>query len=483
MTGLLGPNGQPISASSLSSGVGGVDPGLEGGWIKAGGSMTAPTSISQILGQPIYRVVERTAARLAYFRNPLVYGGLEIFKSMLLGDSLSYGELADDRAQAAWAEFWELNELHEMIERYLTEYLVDGENLTMWPISSKELRRRRDQPALIGMYDVARGWEYETVMGRPDRLAAVLTDDDVLYEQGQFVYTGNLAGYWNDPRGWPAIMQAVPPALSYISFVNHRIRIHSVQSRINAIYKTFVDPARYPTAADQTKILKDRAAAFGKIPEDGTVVTLQKDPKSGESEDFELPTRPADATDSAEDGRLIRMLFGVALNLPLFMLGDGEDPNRSTSKSQLQGTIMSMRRRQQIVWRWAQKIGRNELKRRYGPAQTYQVKKRQMNGPTLSITTERVTADQLELPIGLPEINDETVDILLQSLTYARTQGWVSDQTGAAQLGYDLLEEKEKMAAESEGQDSGEAADPGAQDPVPQDEPNQKSPPRPTEGT
>lgn len=480
MTGLLGPDGRPISAASQTSGVGGIDPGLSGGWIKAGGSITSPTSISQILGQPIYRVIERTAARLAYFRNPLVYGGLEMFKGMLLGDSLSYGELSDDRAQAAWAEFWEFNELHEMAERYLTEYMVDGENIMLWPTDSKDLRRRRDQPALVGMYDVARGWEYETAKGRPDRLVAILTDDDVLYEQGQFVFTGNMAGYWNDPRGWPAIMQAVPPALSYINFVNHRIRIHAVQSRINAIYKTFIDPNKYPTAADQTKILKDRAAAFGQIPEDGAVVTLQKDPRSGESEDFELPSRPADATDSAEDGRLIRMLFGVALNLPLFMLGDGEDPNRSTSRSQLQATIMSMRRRQQVVWRWCQKIGRAELVRRYGPAQTYEIKKREMNGPTISVTTTRVTAGELELPVSLPEINDETVDLLLQSLKYARQEGWVSDQTGAAQLGYDLLEEREKQAAG----DSGEAADPGAESDQAPDQPGgPRTPPQPTEGT
>jgi hypothetical protein len=397
--------------------------------------------------------VERTAARLAYLTNPLVYGAVEVIHGLTIGDSVSYGKLTDDRANGAWQEFWQANELHDMIDRVFREDMTDGETLTLWPVNSRELRRRRDQPAMIGVYDVASGWTHESVPGLPGRIETVLTDENVLYEQGQFTYRGHLAGMWNDARGWPALMQAVPAALAYIAFVNSRIRLHRIQSRINGIYKAFINPALSPK--EQRDALALASAGFERVPEDGAVITIGMDPTTGTGESFEFPNADKRSIDSSEDGRLIRMLFAVSLNLPLLVLGDGEDATQATGTVQMEATMAALRKRQRVPWGWLQRSGRTELKRRYGPGQLYKVETLEPKGGRVIKVSERVTADMLELPVTLPEITVDSAADLLANIKYARGQGWLSGQTGAGLLGLDLLQELEQLA--SEGDDPSDA--------------------------
>lgn len=450
-----------------------ADPGLRGGWVRTGGGIERPTTVSDLVGQPLSRHVERTAARLAYLTNPLVYGAVEIIHSLTIGDETTYGRLADDRANTAWAEFWEINELHEMLDRVFREHMVDGETLTLWPVGSETLRRHRDQPARIGLYDVAMGWTLESEPGLPGVIAEVLTDANVHYRRGEFTYQGHLAGMWNDPRGWPAVMQAVPAALAYVAFVNSRIRLHRIQSRINGIYKAFIDP--HLTPEDQMKALEIRSAGFERIPDDGAVITIGMDPASGQAEDFSFPNTDKRSVDASEDGRLIRMLFATALNLPLLLLSDGEDANRASGTAQVKATTVALRKRQRIAWRWLQQIGRTELKRRYGPAQTYKVETLERKGGRVITVTSRVTANMLQLPVNLPDVTEEDAVALIEKVRFSRDQGWLSSQTGAGMLGIDLLQELEQMAAEGEegNERAGEEGGPSGGEGFSEDDRNQ----------
>jgi hypothetical protein len=448
---ILDASGNPISAST--------DPGLRGGWVRTGPGIERPTSISQLLGQPVSRHLERTAARLAYLTNPLVFGAIEALHGITLGTNLTYGRMPDERADVAWREFWEVNHLHEMADRVFRERMTDGETLTLWPTSSTTLRRNRDQPARIGLYDVAMGWTYETIPGLPSEIESVLTDGNTIHGPGEFTYQGHLAGLWNDPRGFPVLMQAVPAALAYVNFLNSRIRLHRIQSRINAIYRAFIDPSW--SADAQRKALQERAAAFEKIPSDGAVVTIGMNPENGEGETFEFPNLDKKSVDSSEDGRLLRMLFAVGLNLPLLLLSDGEDANKATGSVQLKSTVMALEKHQSIAWRWLQGVGRTELKRRYGPAQTYRVETRSTKGGRVVTESEQVTADLIELPVTLPEITADDAEGILAKVQYARSQGWVSSQTGAGMLGLDLLAELDLLSSEPAPESAGDDDDRG----------------------
>ena len=94
---ILDASGQPISAAAASP-----DPSLDGGWYRVSQGLNHPTSMSKVVGMAnLSRIVERSAARVAYMTNPLVYGGLQAIMSYVLGDGLSYGEMADSRAEGA----------------------------------------------------------------------------------------------------------------------------------------------------------------------------------------------------------------------------------------------------------------------------------------------------------------------------------------------------------------------------------------------
>ena len=439
---ILDHTGNPITASTS------VDPGLTGGWVRTSNGIERPTSISQLINQPISRTIERAAARLAYLTNPLVFGAVEILHGITLGDGITYGEHTDERVNTTWTEFWETNRLHDLTDRAFREYMTDGELLTLWPTNSRTLRRRRDQPARIGLYDVSMGWTHESIPGLPGEIQEVLTDSNHIHDDSQFVYVGHLAGMWNDPRGWPVIMQAVPAALAYVNFLNSRIRLHRVQSRINAIYKAFINPSW--SADEQQRVLQQRAEAFSSIPADGSVITIGMDPTSGNSEGFDFPNYDKKSIDSSEDGRLLRMLFAVGLNLPLMLLSDGEDANLATSTVQMEGAIRGLKKRQRALWSWLQQLGRTELERRNGPAQLYEVARLRREGTRIVKDVERVPASMIELPVVLPEITAEDTQAVISKVQYARGEGWMSNQTGAGKLGIDLLQEMELLAAEGD---------------------------------
>jgi hypothetical protein len=199
---------------------------------------------------------------------------------------------------------------------------------------------------------------------------------------------------------------------------------------------------------EQQKALQLRSQGFERVPEDGAVITIGIDPTTGQGEEFNFPNTDKRSVDSSEDGRLIRMLFAASLNLPLLLLGDGEDATQATGTVQLDATIAGLRKRQRVPWAWLQAAGRNELKRRYGPAQTYRVDTLVPKGGGVVRESKQVTADMLELPVNLPEITADDAESVLANIAYARSQGWLSGQTGAGMLGIDLLQELEQLATE-----------------------------------
>lgn len=310
---ILDASGRPIQSSSLR------EQQIKGGWVEASGDLSRPvTSVSQVLGLPISRDLERVAARTAFLTNPLIAGAVEVVHGFVLGTGLSYGEMADRRAYAQLEEFFAANRLSELASRYFYQWLVDGENLTLFPKRSGRERASRNEPARIGLYEVGAQLILEPVPGLPHVIEQVMTEDDVIRDAGEFVWQAHHA-LWNDPRGWPVLMSAVPAALSYIDFANARIRLHRFQSRLNAVYKAFVMPGTSNEAAKELQ--RQKSAEFGRIPKDGVVLTVLKNPETGESEEFDFLTTDTKAADSKSDAQLLFRIFAAAVGLPEHFLG------------------------------------------------------------------------------------------------------------------------------------------------------------------
>lgn len=432
--------GRPLQASVTHR-----EQALRGGWVETSGDLNRPvTSISQVMNFPMNRDMERTAARVAFLTNPILAGAIEVIHGFVLGEGLTYGDMPDRTAYAMLEEFWATNELDALTSRYLYQWLVDGENLTLFPKRSTRARASRAEPARIGLYEVSNQLILEPAPGLPHVIEQVMTEDDTIRDGTEFTWQAHHA-LWNDPRGWPVIMPAVSPALNYISFANSRIRLHRFQSRLNGIYKTFIH-ATSPEAA--LKEQQDRSAAFGRIPRDGGVLTVGKNPQTGESEEFEFLTTDTKAQDSKSDAQMLFRIFAAAINLPEHHMGVTGEVTRSTASEMDAPTRNALARHQGTLRAWLDRIMRLELKRRNGPDRRYKVVDRVVKAGRTVTETRFVPADALYFPWAFPELQSDDMEQTISKVELAAQQSLASRQTMQQLLGLDAAEEGERMAAE-----------------------------------
>lgn len=441
MNALVDQHGRPLQANASRA----RDEVMRGGWVETSGDLSKPvTSLSQVMGIPISRDLERAAARVAFLTNPLIAGAIEVIHGFVLGTGVTYGDMPDKTAYAQLEEFWAANELDNLASTYLYQWLVDGENLTLFPKQNTRSRTSRSEPARIGLYEVSNQVILEPVPGLPHVIEQVMTEDDTIRDRNEFIWQAHNA-LWNDPRGWPVIMQAVPAALSYISFANARIRLHKFQSRLNGIYKTFIH-ATSPEAA--LKEQQDRSAAFGRIPRDGGVLTIGKNPQSGQSEEFDFLTTDTRAQDSRSDAQMLFRIFATAIGLPEHYLGITGEVTRTTAASMDRPTVNALGRHQSTVRSWLDNAMRRELVRRNGTDRRYKVVDRELSAGRTITKTRFVPADALYFPWAFPELQAEELEQTLAKVQLASSQALASRQTMQQLLNLDAAEENERMAAE-----------------------------------
>lgn len=435
---ILDQYGEPVSAQVDAT------QDMQGGWQLTGG-VGGPISLPQqarLLGT-LSRADTQRAAVVAWYLNPLLYGAIEVIKSFVLGTSVTYGDHPDKTVQAVMEEFWSANNFEVLIERWLTEHLLLGENLTIWPDPKRFTRR--DQAARIGQYGVIDGQlKFTSPPGLPDVVESIGIAGKRTLRSGEYVWSAHDS-ILNDVRGWPVVGRALGPALAYLNFINARTKVHELSSRINAIYYAF---------AKDDKELAAKAARFRNVPRNGAVLTLAQN-QEGKREEFDFHIPDLKAQDSAVDAKLIKQLLAVALGLPEHYLAEGGGVTRTTADSMGEPARKSFQRRQRTVWNWLQATFRTELARRY-PDGTFATKKG---------SRKRVSAAQVEFPFNFPSLQNEDLTALIAKINLVAREGLASRQTMAAELGYDPAAEADKLASEAKEAETNGTADPKAKKP------------------
>ena len=436
---LVDKNGRALESSSSDESY--SLPAMRGG--NTGWKESGQTGSGQIYG--INRDLERRSARVAYFLNPMVKGITSLLTSYVVGDAFTYGTMDDKAAQETLEEMWALNNYDLFAERMWLEYLIDGESAVVFDADAPV-----NEPAHMALIDVDRAFDLksDTIKGVTE-LNLKLNGRENIYQEGEFTWTANDA-LWNDPRGWPVMMQAIPSCLAYIGLINSRLRAQELLGRINGVYKALY----YPGKADADAKFQAKVDRFSRVPKDGNVMALAMDASTGRSEEFDFAKSPNNASDAAEDARLLRMLAAVTLNIPPTWLGDAEDSNRASSAEMNGPPLIAMRRRQSVFRSINNRNGRNELVRRHGPEKrytvyTYEVSK---NDPlTRKRKRKSVTADLLEFPWVLPQISDASVEEIVKKVELMFKTGDASRITRQENLGLDPAVERERLAAEQGG--------------------------------
>lgn len=440
---ILDRYGEPIPVQER------VMPG--GGWIENGNLGTPLSNTLAILPNAPQRNIERSWARYAFLTNPVVSGAIEVIHGYVIGEGISYGEMSDTRAYDQLEEFYAINNLEEKISRWFYEYLIDGENLTLFPVKNSRNRASSQSAARVGFYPVENEIKFNMVDGLPDVIDTIETNGSnnakVTRTTDEFVWTAHKA-LWNDPRGWPVIMQAVPAALAYIDFINDRLKINKIATRLNGIYKTFIY-SKAPDAAFAEK--KKNASEFGKMPGNNKIVTIGKDPITGEAEEFELFAPKTSASEASQDARLLYLLVCVALNMPEHFLGFTGEVTRTTAENQNTPISNALKRHQSAVRSWLDKTMRLELKRRNGVSKRYRVRTTKvLPGGDIAKTGNNVLADNLYFPWNFPKIDSETTGEMIAKINLLLSRKLISDTTISGKLGVDYALEKELMANQPE---------------------------------
>lgn len=431
---LLDQYGGPLEDAAIPNG--GVQPGYLGSTsgLPVGWSYTDDTQV-QVLS--LDRTTLQRGCYIAWLLNPLLYGALEVIKGFTVGDGLSYAKLDDKKAQIALEEFWAANDLDQLSVRWHTEYMLMGECLTLFPPNMAGVNR----PARVGLYRVMDGgFTLYREAGMPDRVERIdigIGKSRRTLEPGDFIWSAEGA-ILNEVRGMPPVARALGAALAYVDFINSRIGVHKLASRINAVYYAF---------ANDANDLKVKAARYRNLPKNGSILTLAMNPQ-GVSEKFEIVAADAKAVDSAADGRAIRQLLAVALGLPEHYLSEGSGTNKSTADSMGKPARVGFQNKQAQVRRWLTKLFRLELKRRYGPDQLYSVLETEMVAGVKKTRKKRVTADLLEPNLIFPTLDDEDLQGLVEKVKAAAELRLASRQTLSGQMGYDPALEFEIMASE-----------------------------------
>ena len=353
---ILGPDGRPIQQTRQEF-------NINGGWVLTGGiGQTPMADVGPIYG--VNRQLERRKARIAFFTNHVIEGAINVLHAFTFGDQFSYGEIEDQTIKEITEDFLSANNFEVLVERWGTEFLVDGENATLFPLSEDD--PGRNVPAMISFADVDRSLALEA-----DALHGVTSirvgGVEGLFTPERFVWTAHQA-LWNDPRGWPVIMRAVDPAVAYVNLLNHRLRVHDLQARINAVYTALVDYSQGSTEAEKQH--KRKSDMYGFVPKDGAVVTLAKDRETGQAETLEFTNPGRGALDAEKDARLLRLAVAVAIGIPEHYLGEGGNVNKSTSEAMGEPAKRAFSRRQSVARSWLDRMLRLEVKRRLGPDAT-----------------------------------------------------------------------------------------------------------------
>lgn len=425
-----------------------TDPGLRGGW-RYGTPGDGGNYQLQMTRQE-----QRRLCRKYFFTNSLFGMAVEMTAAFLLGDGFTFGRMHDRQAQEVLEDFWAVNDLQNfMTQRWLLEFLLDGENATLlsWEPgeSSARLVSADVELGVSPVHDPVRG-----VTGVKVRRSD--GSEEEFSTSTQAVWTANLA-LWNDPRGWPVVFRALDAARSYVDLLNYRLGAHKLQSRILGVYKAFVDPAgKGPDGKPDGghNQWREKASFYRSLPENGGVLTLamKVDPtlKSVVSEDITFPKATGNAGEGATDAKLFLRLVGLCMGgFPEHWFGEGGDVNRSTAGEMSTPAVKICLQRQAVIRNYLDRLLRLELKRRFGPDRKYkvQVVEPSADGLSQKKRTKMVLADRLEFPWVFPQINEDTLEQLVRKVEAALKHHLISPQTAAGELGFDPAEEVERMAA------------------------------------
>ena len=362
----------------------------------------------------------------AYNANPLAFSIIEMTTSFVLGEGLTVSA-HNARVQQVLDEFWHQpeNRMDERVYSLCTELSLYGEQFIHFFVNEYDgsVTIRQIDPSLIDQIetdpeDVETPLRYHRRPIRQTMSAA--SGDPVPFEPGR---PEDTEGEWfaansevvhiainkvsNAKRGKSDLATLLPWLRRYKDWLTDRVRIN----KFKAAFLWDVSLM----GADK-KTIDRKKMEYTYPPEPGSVII------HNEAEKWSAVEPHIQANDASADGRAIKLMVAAGSSLPEHYLADGDNGNRATAAEMSLPTLLKFKRRQRVVKymlhiildrviREAQRAGRL--------------------GPRID-TGYEITFPEIDS--GEHQTLAHSAYYLVQALTSAKAQGWISDETAMHML-------------------------------------------------
>ena len=195
-------------------------------------------------------------------------------------------------------------------------------------------------------------------------------------------------------------------------------------------------------------VIGAKVAQYRKPPTPGSIVV------HSEKEEWSVMSNPVAANDASEDGRQFRMMAATGMDLPEFMLGDGENANLATATAQQLPSLWKFTDAQEIMKErvWTPIYKRVIQNAVAAGLLTETVTVEDADGdPILDTNGEKQTVDAIKaFSVSYYDLLASDPKTLAEALTLAVSAEWCSNETAAERMDFDWQLEKKRIANEKE---------------------------------
>ena len=372
----------------------------------------------------------RELCRRSYITpNPIFESAVNIKHSYTVGDKARVGKTNDELADDTIKKFVIQNNFNEVLANEIAlEMFIDGE---IFAVIDKDFDStdplQEGQVPFVGLLNA----EHVTVFGdRIRKITAIQTTDSKgrpeTFQKGEFSSWAHKANFGN-LRGYPPFEGARQIAGSMVDFINGRLRINAIESRLNMVRKHLIWPKteRNKLTIDQQKAAC--TASVVSIPEDGGIIHAYIDAETGRSEETEFLKTNKAATDASKDYEILRRNFAAAMGLADHHLGWGDSTNRATAETIAEAVIKNFQYFQKAISLFVQDIIRKILVRVHGSEQLYTMRI-PVEGNPEKFTEVQVTANELVIPVELPDLQTDSVTEKILFYEFAKGVGYSNEK-------------------------------------------------------
>ena|SRR3990167_7404554 len=381
-------------------------------------------------------------AHLIWERDPIAKGAIKLIKSFVVGTGQNVSFRSEEARDAIIDYTNDPILQHAQFEKDLfDQLLIDGEIMLYFEEQGQRnkigsrLRTVPLKPWNVDYIEHRQGdfqvrtqywYQFESGTGSPGD--TMQTTGDLIKIPADRVLHVSINKLTYEMRGRSELFAIMPWLRAYRDWLENRARINR--------YKGIIYHLKLKNATPD--VVRAKQSQFNRPIRPASIYV------SSSLEELVDVGQNIESGQVSEDGRQIRLMNAVGLNLPEFMLSEGQSANLATASAQTMPVLRTFADYQDIysnmVWK---PIYLRVLAWKYGEEalDTEVIEINEAGDPTGKKIKLRDSFN-----VGYPTIEERRLRDLADALRMAAEEGWVSDETASHDMGFDYWLEVKRGA-------------------------------------